>query len=147
MIFKKTMTEFFAEVLRAPLACYRRSWGAVTEKGDAVFLRCWTDRVQRINGKECVMVLSDQWRGGPFGYPERQEHLARIAGGLPCYIVMCDPKSKLDTRHRGVRYCYKDGVYKGGEVFQHDGCLWMVRGLYVPIRELLTYRQWRELVA
>lgn len=137
-IHKLTMTEFFRDVLRAPLANFRRSWGAVTADERVVYLRAWTDRVERINGRDCVMVLSDNWRGGPFGYQERERHLELVAQGAACFIVMCDPVSPFDTPNRTVKYCHKDGVFRGGAVVKHDGAWWMVRAQYLRRDEHLA---------
>lgn len=136
-VYKLNMTEFFAEVLRAPLANHRQSWGAVTADEDIVYLRAWTDQVERIEGRECVKVLSDNWRSGPFGYQERQRHLQLIAQGAACFVVMCEPVSPLDGTSRTVKRCLKDGLYRGGQVIDHEGCLWMARAGFVRTSEHL----------
>lgn len=138
--YKLTMTEFFRDVLRAPLRNHRQSWGAVAEDERTVFLRAWTDRVETIQGRKCVQVLRPDWQPTRFGYGERERHLELVRQGAECFVVMCDPVSPLDTASRAVKYCHKNGMFRGGALVEDGGVLWIPLGEFVTVRDYVSAR-------
>lgn len=92
----KTMniSTFFEHVLGAPLHCVRWSWGAENAETGEIFLRCWSDEIETINGQKYVQV---QWLEGTvavMGRRERQEHIEAIKAGTPGWLVVCFPRNK-----------------------------------------------------
>lgn len=135
-----TMTEFFRDVLQAPLRNHRQSWGAVAEDGRIVFLRAWTDRVETIQGRKCVQVLRPGWQPTRFGYGERERHLELVRQGAECFVVMCDPVSPTDTASRAVKCCHMHAMFRGGALVEDGGVLWMPLGEFVMVRDYVSAR-------
>jgi hypothetical protein len=98
----RSMENYFAKVLKAPLHNHVWSWGAVGEDG-AVYLRCWQDEVIRRDGKTLVMVLHDQ-DAASNGATERKSHLEKVAGGAPCFAVICVAKDPKASPRKIVSY-------------------------------------------
>jgi hypothetical protein len=87
----RTITDFFAKTLKAPLHSPLWSWGA--ENGEAVFLRCWQhEKVKlddnawglHVDGYEGYIGVTDN-----NGLNERRKHIESIRAGKPVYVVMC----------------------------------------------------------
>ena len=121
-----SLTEIFASV-GAPLANSRWSWGAQRRADGAVFLRVWQDECKKIEGKRVVCLNAREAfedKSDNLGYVERNQHVAQVRNGNPCYLIMChavDPKASPRT----IANFNGREVFVGGELHAFDGDAWI----------------------
>ncbi|MGG6345216.1 HNH endonuclease [Stenotrophomonas indicatrix] len=82
------INSFFRDILLAPVANDRWSWGSVDETQRRVFLRVWRDDIKQHNGLEIIRVLAQQ-HTNRHGWAERQRHLELINSGYDAYAIVC----------------------------------------------------------
>jgi hypothetical protein len=129
------LTRFFAEVLEAPLANSRWSWGGIDPAG-RVFLRVWEDQLQPLRGREHVRVLRAVPTTASAGYPERERHLALIEQGVPSYGVVCVARDTHEGAARKIRsYDERELLVLGTIVNRPEGRYAEVVGR-VPVEDL-----------
>lgn len=126
------------ERVRAPLKNTRWSWGAVRGDDGAVFLRVWQDETTKLNGKRFIRITANQFfqANDPsnHGYQERLEHVERVRGGAPLFLVMCramDPSA----HPRQVGGFNSKEVFRGGAVEELDGEVWVELADRLPVTE------------
>lgn len=82
--YMRSLSDFFFNVLNAPLKNKQWSWGA--ENGNGVYLRVWKSELDGNNGLVYVDSPSDR----RLGQLERQSHIQTIMQGKPGYAVLID---------------------------------------------------------
>lgn len=80
---------FFHDVLGAPVASSRWSWGAVDERRRRIFLRLWRMDLGMLEGEQVIRVLRRDGRNR-HGWNERVRHLDLMKSGYAAYAVICD---------------------------------------------------------
>jgi hypothetical protein len=124
--------------LGAPLANNRWSWGAVRSDG-TVFLRVWKDRIRIHDGSHFVQVTHHKSHDSDTpanpGHRERLEHVSRIQGGAPCYLIICEAED-TESRPRRVQCFNELEVFPGGRVAELDGEQWVEQLPGVPVDEV-----------
>jgi len=89
MAASPSITQFFANELRAPLVNQRWSWGSFQEATNCVFLRVWAhDLHDAPGGGRMVRLLKEDWTRSSLGYLERVRHIDRIKGGAEAFGVI-----------------------------------------------------------
>ena len=91
-----SISKFFEETLGAKLRNVRQSWGAVDETRRTVFLRLWSDQIERIDTGERVEIGRKQREASSAGYRERMRHIDLLRGGYHGIGVRCvaaDPEA------------------------------------------------------
>lgn len=120
---------FFRDVLHAPVANARWSWGAVDERSRRVFLRLWRMDIVTLEGQRVIRVLGRNGGNRP-GWNERVRHIELIKSGHAAYAVMCDKESP----EAGVIQAFdRDTVRRLGSVIEADGMLYMQFLEVVPV--------------
>lgn len=120
---------FFRDVLRAPVANGRWSWGAVDERTRRIFLRLWRMDVGKLGEQDVIRVLG-QLRTHRPGSVERQRHLDLIKSGYTAFAVLCDK----DNPESGViRDFDRDRILRLGRVVEQDGSEFMTVAESIPI--------------
>jgi hypothetical protein len=102
----------------APLRDGRKSWGALRACDGAVLLRVWRD-LKFIDEAHRIYILVSGGRARtdrPFGYTEREQHLAQIRAGAPCLLVMCEAKHAASGQ-RAIKD-YDDQLFVGGALLE-----------------------------
>lgn len=133
-----TNTQFFDEILDAPLHNARWSWGAVNRSGSQVFLRVWADQIEQIDGAGHVAVYYDfaRLQSNP-GFRERAEHLAL---DLPIFGLVCTARDPEEIP-RHIASWDTDRVVELGKPLKHVGEFHYAPILReLPIRVLRTPR-------
>jgi hypothetical protein len=112
---------FFRDVLHAPVANARWSWGGVDEHSRRVFLRVWRSEIQNRDGIEWVQVLSSEESSRP-GRQERSRHLDLLRQGYSGFGVICERASpgqsaiaEFDSRQ----------LRQLGRLAESNGAIWM----------------------
>lgn len=115
----------------------RWSWGS--SNSNAVVLRVWQGRCEKIGDKRYVRVAhQDMYEDfEALGSRERLQHVEEIEAGKPAYLIMCragDPRAAP----RSIVSSDAKRVFEGGEIVQHDGDKWvdLVRPLQVTSAKL-----------
>lgn len=112
--------QFFSDVLGAPLANLRWSWGAHHAERGHVYLRVWEDQIVDIDGVQHVLVARDRPGYRSPGTAERDRHLALLRAGVPTFGVVCTAKNPSSPDNRSIR-SFEDGyLLRLGEV-SRDG--------------------------
>lgn len=112
---------FFRDVLHAPLANVRWSWGSVDERARRVFLRLWRMDHRSHLGSEVIQVLGPL-RTQSLGRAERERHIELIRIGYTAYAVVCDK----DSHESGViRNFDRDSILRLGRLIEHSDSLLM----------------------
>lgn len=125
---------FFREVLHAPVANPRWSWGSVDERTRRVFLRLWGMDIDRFEGRQVIRVLGRLGSGRP-GWSERVRHLDLIRGGYAAYAVVCDK----DSPEAGViRRFDHDSVLRLGRMIDVDDLVYMEIAATIPVGSVAT---------
>ena len=120
---------FFKEVLNAPVANVRWSWGAVDERSRSVFLRLWRMDIADLEGSQVIRVLGNRNTKRP-GWNERVRHLELIRGGYRAYGVVCDK----DSPEAGViRDFDRDSLLRLGRVIDRDGMAYLEIAGIAPV--------------
>lgn len=120
---------FFRDVLKAPVANVRWSWGAVDERTRRVFLRLWRMDVVGVDGAQIVRVLADR-DTGRLGWIERARHVELIRAGYAAYGVLCDKESP----HAGAIADFdRDNLLRLGRVIDEDGMAYLEIVAMAPI--------------
>lgn len=120
---------FFKEVLNAPVANVRWSWGAVDERSRRVFLRLWRMDIANWEGSQVIRVLGSRNTNRP-GWNERARHLELIRGGYRAYGVVCDK----DSPEAGViRDFDRDSLLQLGRVIDKDGMVYLEIAGIAPV--------------
>jgi hypothetical protein len=122
---------FFAEVLEAPVANARWSWGAADSLTRRVYLRVWHDEVHP-GAPPTVQVLAEQGRIIP-GRQERIAHLDLIRAGYSAYGVMCI-KGGPEADH--IATFDDQSVYRLGSFSERAGSSHMVIEGALPVKDL-----------
>lgn len=112
---------YFRDVLHAPVANVRWSWGSVDERSRRVFLRVWRMDTQTLGGKSWIQVLSNQQSNRP-GRSERIRHLELIRAGYAAFAVVCDKASPEAGRILGFDH---DSLLRLGQLAEKDGVVSM----------------------
>ena len=107
------------ENLGAPLKNSRWSWGAVRPEDGAVFLRVWQDRKVVENHKPWYMITHhekyQEQHADNLGYQERNQHVALIRQGRPCFLVMCLAKD-AEASPREIKSFNQRDIFVAGEI-------------------------------
>lgn len=112
---------FFRDVLHAPVANARWSWGSVDERTRRVFLRLWRMDVSSLDGHQVIRALGSLRTNRP-GWGERARHLELIRSGYAAYAVVCDK----DSPEAGtIRDFDHDSLLRLGRVIDRDGMLYL----------------------
>jgi|GEM_PF-215768 len=82
------INSFFRDVLHAPVANDRWSWGSMDETRRCIFLRVWHEDITQRNGLTIIRVLA-QSHTNRHGWAERQRHLELIKAGYDAYAIVC----------------------------------------------------------
>lgn len=112
---------YFRDVLHAPVANIRWSWGSVDERSRRVFLRVWRMEMEAFDGTQSVQVLSNEQSNRP-GRSERIRHLELIRSGYAAFAVVCDKASPEAGRILGFDH---DSLLRLGRVAEKDGVVSM----------------------
>lgn len=84
-----SITQFFANELRAPLVNPRWSWGSWHEATNRVFLRVWAhDHLDGGQQGRMVRLLREDWTRASPGYNERLTHIDSIRTGAEAFGVV-----------------------------------------------------------
>ncbi|AXP04238.1 hypothetical protein DZG01_15065 [Pseudomonas fluorescens] len=121
-----TQAEMFKR-LGAPLTNSRWSWGGVRTEDGAVFLRVWQDRKKKHGDRWYMMVTHHRKYENDrdnLGYKERNDHVALIRSGAPCFMVMCCAEDKSSSP-RKIKSFNREEVFAGGDVIELDGDTWV----------------------
>lgn len=116
------VSEFFEEILKAPLANIRWSWGAVRPKSDQVFLRVWADQIDKSVRPARVSILRDNWKKSRAGHRERERHVTALRNGASGYGVVCTAVDRAAPERKIARFDDKY-LLKLGRVVERDGDL------------------------
>lgn len=132
-----SITDFFAGTLGAPLHNSVWSWGAVRPQDGAIFLRCWSDTMRRIDGKSMIEI---QWpetevRKSKPGWLERNEHIALMATGKMAYAVIVTAKN-VNASPRQIDFYNAKEVFALGEISERDGITYAAMAARLPIRDV-----------
>ena len=95
------ITQFFEEVLGAKLKNRFFSWGALSNSGDRVFLRVFTDEIETDGEGQKAKVFWKEPTGSMHGYNERETHMEAIKDGAKGFVIVCergDPDSHGNRR-------------------------------------------------
>ena len=107
---------YFRDVLHAPVANIRWSWGSIDERSRRVFLRVWRMEIETLDGKRSIRVLSNKKTNRP-GRSERIRHLELIRSGYAAFAVVCDKASQDAGRILGFDH---DQLLRLGQVTEKD---------------------------
>ena len=116
------ISEFFKEILKAPLANIRWSWGAVRRNSDQVFLRVWADQIDETIRPAQVSILRVDWKKRNPGHPERERHVAALRNGAKGYGVVCTAVDR-DAPKRQIASFDDKYLLTFGSVLERDGQL------------------------
>ncbi|HUD43162.1 MAG TPA: HNH endonuclease [Dokdonella sp.] len=120
---------FFKDVLNAPVANVRWSWGAADERTRRVFLRLWRMDIANWDGGQVIRVLGNRNTNRP-GWNERARHLELIRDGYQAYGVVCDK----DSPEAGViRDFDRDSLLHLGRVVDRDGMVYLEIAGIAPV--------------
>jgi hypothetical protein len=140
-LWEEAMTQKrFFEMLGAPLANARWSWGAVRESDGAVLLRVWRDQIRTHGGKQLVQLLRQVSKAPGSqerGLRERIEHVERIRSGARCLLVICEVEDAA-ARPRRVKHFNAKELFPGGPLKEIDGDVWVELLPAVPVEELMS---------
>lgn len=132
----KRINAFFRDVLHAPVANARWSWGAVDERTRRVFLRLWRIDLANLDGRAVIRVLGQQHTNRP-GWKERARHLEVIRRGYRAFAVLCDK----DAPESGtIRHFDHDSLIPLGHVIDRDGMAYMEAEEAVPVGSIAAPR-------
>lgn len=112
---------FFCDVLHAPVANARWSWGAVDERTRRVFLRLWRMDIKALDGIRLIRVLGTRTNNRP-GWSERARHVELIRSGYTAFAVVCDKESREAGSILGFGH---DQLLRLGRVLEEDGVVSM----------------------
>lgn len=112
---------FFRELLHAPVANARWSWGSVDERARRVFLRLWRMDLGTLDGSKVIRALVRLRSNGP-GWRERARHIELIKGGYAAYAVLCDKDSPESGT---IRDFDRDHLLRLGGIVERDGMVYM----------------------
>ena len=122
---KLTITKFF-EDLGAPLTNWQWSWGAVREDGTVIF-RVWDDEMIVDDGREYAVLDSPGHWDSRLGAIERQEQMALVRGGAPCYLVLLSGIDlQKSPRKRKITGFNHHQLLVGGRIVERDGGLTLI---------------------
>jgi len=114
------ISEFFKEILKAPLANIRWSWGAVRRNSGQVFLRVWADQIDETSRPARVSILRVDWKKRNPGHPERERHVAALRNGAKGYGVVCTVVDK-DASRRKIASFDDKYLLTFGRVLERNG--------------------------
>ena len=123
---------FFREVLHAPVANARWSWGSVDERRRRVFLRLWRMDLSTLDGRQLISVLGRP-RSDRSGWRERARHVELINGGHAAYGVVCDKDSPEAATIRDFDHDY---LLRLGRIVERDGRIYMEVDERVPVESV-----------
>src|SRR5882724_5029749 len=95
--------------LDAPLE-HNQAWGTIRKSDQTVVITVWEDRIHQIDEVQCGCITHHSKRnsqppptaGWIREYERRLEHVSLIRQGIPCYLVINNPKDpKKYTREVG----------------------------------------------
>lgn len=123
---------FFKDVLHAPVANVRWSWGAIDERTRRAFLRLWRMDISDLDGTNVIRVLSGNGSNRP-GWSERARHLELIRGGYAAYGVVCEK----DSPEAGtIRDFGRKDLLRLGRVIDKDGSVYIEIAATVPVASI-----------
>ncbi|MGE3755815.1 MAG: HNH endonuclease [Planctomycetota bacterium] len=108
--------QFFSDVLGAPLANLRWSWGAHHAERGHVYLRVWEDQIVDIDGVQHVLVARDRPGYRSPGTAERDAHLDLLRAGMPTFGVVCTAKNPSSPDYRSIRSFENGYLLRLGEL-------------------------------
>ncbi|KAB7767766.1 HNH endonuclease [Xanthomonas sp. LMG 12461] len=112
---------FFRDVLHAPVANARWSWGSVDERTRRVFLRLWRIDIASFDSHQVIRVLGRLWATRP-GWSERVRHLKLIRSGYAAYAVVCEKDSPEAGTIRDFDHA---SLLRLGRVIDKDGMVYL----------------------
>lgn len=112
---------FFRDVLHAPVANVRWSWGAVDERTRRVFLRLWRMDIEMPDGIRLIRVLGTRTSNGP-GRSERARHVELIRSGYTAFAVVCDKENRGAGSILGFDH---NQLLRLGRMLEQDGVVSM----------------------
>jgi hypothetical protein len=125
--------------LGAPLANVRWSWGGLSPDS-AVVLRVWQNETKKRDGKLWAQLTHHQEFFGKekdLGYQERNRHVALVAAGAPCYLIMCEARD-LNEVPRVIKAFNERELFVAGEHTEFEGNTWVEITTRRPITDLFT---------
>lgn len=123
---------FFRDILHAPVANARWSWGSVDERTRRVFLRLWRMDIVDLEGRQVIRVLG-HLRSNGSGWSERARHLELIRGGYAAYAVVCDK----DSPEAGViRDFDHENLLRLGCLIEQDGMVYLEIAQILPVESI-----------
>jgi len=131
------ISEFFRQILNAPLRNRIWSWGAVRESDGAIFLRCWSDKIIEIDGGHAIEVLrlgKNLPRRKP-GRVERERHVELLKSGHVAYAVVL---TAMDVRAapRRIQTYNDQSLFRLGATVEKDGAIYAMLVREVPVKDL-----------
>jgi hypothetical protein len=119
--YNMPINDFFREVLNAPFANMRWSWGAVDERSRRVFFRLWRMDIVNWEWGQSIRVLDTRNTNLP-GWKERAQHIELIKSGYSAYGVICDKDS---PQAAVIRDFDRDNILHLGRVSNRDGVVYL----------------------
>jgi putative restriction endonuclease len=116
-----SISSFFRDVLTAPLANVRWSWGTVDDRARRVFLRLWRLDL-RSEGEVQLIQVREPFATRSQGLAERERHIGLIGKGYSAYGVLCDMSSPGSAT---IRDFDKHHVLRLGRIVEESQSLLM----------------------
>ena len=132
------ITRFFEDVLNAPLANARWSWGAIESNSNRVFLRVWEDQVEPHDDGERVQVYWNHRVSESLGYDERLRHLDALRNGAQGIGILCDATDPQTATIRKIARFNEDILLELGELSEDERGIFARIVRRVPIIELAS---------
>ncbi len=114
------ITRFFKEVLHAPLANARWSWGAIESNSNRVFLRVWKDQVEPHVDGERVQVNWNHRVSKSLGYDERSKQVEALRKGAQGIGILCDATDPQTATIRKIARFNEDLLLELGELSEDE---------------------------
>lgn len=127
---------YFRDLLNAPVANARWSWGSVDERTRRVFLRLWRMDIDNLEEHRIIRVLGHRRTDRP-GWNERARHLELIRKGYLAFAVVCDKDAPESGVIRGFDH---DSLLRLGRVIDRDGMVYMEVVESIPVEAIARPR-------
>jgi len=139
--FEMKISSFFANVLDAPLANSRWSWGAFQRDTNRLFLRVWKDQIRtESDGKRYVRISRANRDYKSLGYPERLRHVDQLRKGAEAFGVVCVAVDETEGVARQIESFDIEHLIRFGPIVDRaDGAFAAVLG-ELPVQEALRTR-------
>lgn len=122
------INSYFRNVLLAPVANDRWSWGSVDEIRRCVFLRVWKEDITQQSSSAAIRVLAHV-HSNRHGWAERRRHLDLVKSGYDAYAIVCQKGTTPTTR---IASFDAVDLLKLSDVVDIEGDLYMTLGNRVP---------------